>query len=152
MLKCCAKRPGKGIGLPSMSVFKLGGSGEKKRAAPSDGAEIVSVVISRAGGSLGLGLNNDNVVTKVTAESSAATAGVRFGDKVISVDGKEVGSRKLVSMLAENPNTELKLELERQAVQPTAGAPGSSEDRWSADRTTAWRLSDGQVAGRGQPS
>ena len=141
MLKCCAKRPGKGIGLPSMSVFKLGGSGEKKRAALSDGAEILTVVISRAGGfTFGLGLNNDNIVTKVTAESSAATAGVRFGDKVISVDGKEVGSRKLVSMLAENPNTELKLELERQAVQPTAGAPGSSEERWSADRTTAWRL------------
>ena len=40
--------------------------------------------------------------------------------------GKEVGKRKLVSMLAENPNTELTLELARQPVQPTAGEPGSS--------------------------
>lgn len=126
MLKCCAKRPGKGgavIGL-NLPKFKLPGGGT--RASAGDGVETVTVVISRAAGSLGIGLNDDNIVTKVTPKSSSETAGVKFGDKVISVDGKEVGKRKLVSMLAENPNTELTLELARQPVQPTPGQPGSS--------------------------
>ena len=49
----------------------------------------MSVEVSRAGGSLGLGLNNDNIVTAVTKGSPSETAGIRRGDKVVAVGEKD---------------------------------------------------------------
>ena len=112
MLKdlCCA-RPSKLKG-PKLNFGGLG----KRQAGPE--VDIVSVEVSRAGGSLGLGLNNDNIVTAVTKGSPSETAGIRRGDKVVAVGEKDVGSRKLVSLLAENASASVTLKLERPRGTP----------------------------------
>ena len=76
-----------------------------------------TVTISRSEGSLGLGLSDDNCVTSITPGSSAAATDVLVGDYVVGIGGKPVGSRKLVSVLAENAGIEIVLEIERASAE-----------------------------------
>jgi C-terminal processing protease CtpA/Prc len=84
-----------------------------------------TVSISRSEGSLGLGLDDDNCVTSITPGSSAAATDVLVGDYVVGIGGKPVGSRKLVSVLAENAGSEIELEIERGSAESN----GSSTPR-----------------------
>ena len=84
-----------------------------------------TVTISRSEGSLGLGLSDDNCVTSITPGSSAAATDVLVGDYVVGIGGKPVGSRKLVSVLAENAGIEIVLEIERASAE----SKGSSTPR-----------------------
>ena len=84
-----------------------------------------TVSISRSEGSLGLGLDDDNCVTSITPGSSAAATDVLVGDYVVGIGGKPIGSRKLVSVLAENAGSEIELEIERASAE----SQGSSTPR-----------------------
>ena len=87
-----------------------------------------TVTISRSEGSLGLGLSDDNCVTSITPGSSAASVDVLLGDFVVGIGGKPVGSRKLVSVLAENAGSEIELEIERASAE----SKGSSTPRFGS--------------------
>ena len=87
-----------------------------------------TVSISRSEGSLGLGLDDDNCVTSITPGSSAAATDVLVGDYVVGIGGKPVGSRKLVSVLAENAGSEIELEIERASAE----SKGSSTPRFGS--------------------
>ena len=75
-----------------------------------------TIVVSRAGGSIGLGLSDDNCVTSIAQGGSAASCDVMIGDRIVGVSGKRVSSRKVVSVLAENTGDDIELEIERRAL------------------------------------
>ena len=81
-----------------------------------------TVTISRAEGSLGLGLSDDNCVTAITPDSSAASADVLVGDRIVGIGGQPAGSRKLVSLLAENAGSEIELDIERASAERKGGS------------------------------
>jgi len=101
------------------ALRKLSSTGSKPKGARH------TVTISRSEGSLGLGLSDDNCVTSITPGSSAAATDVLVGDYVVGIGGKPVGSRKLVSVLAENAGSEIELEIERASAE----SQGSSTPR-----------------------
>ena len=68
-------------------------------AAAAAGDAILTVAVSRAQGSLGLGLSDENVVTAVAPHSAAAAAKLRPFDKVVSIDGQPLGSRQVLLRL-----------------------------------------------------
>ncbi len=107
------------------ALRKLSGSGSSSRSSGSAAPTQYVVTVSRAGGSFGLGLSDDNVVTTVAEKSSAAEASIQPNDRVVTVDGQPVGSRKLVSLLAENRNTEITLGIERGSSSVARKSSGS---------------------------
>ena len=105
------------------AIRRMSGSTSHRASVTS-----LTVTVSRAEGSFGLGLSDDNVVTDISEKSSAASTEIQAGDRVVSVDGQPVGSRKLVSMLAENASTSVTLGLERSPLldkSSSGGAPRS---------------------------
>ena len=89
---------------------------------PADKPERLSLVVSRASGSIGISLTDANMVTDVAEGSAAAQAGMLARDVVIGVNGQPLGPRKVVSLLAETHDPSVTLEIERGGPTPTVEA------------------------------
>ena len=71
----------------------------KGETLPSD---TITVVMGKDT-SLGIGLNNDNIVTSVTPGSVAGRHGLRLGDVVVGWQGQPLVDRKLQEVLRPAP-------------------------------------------------
>lgn len=114
-----------------MNTLRRMSRGSDKDKGPSsaeaNAAARLTFTMAREHGSFGISLTDDNTVTAVTAQSSAATAGLQPGDVVLSLNGKTLGSRKIASLLADISEQEITLIVDRrpEASNQTRRASGS---------------------------
>lgn len=141
--------------LIGVTVASDGGAGGASLATPSDVARAVVQELSSAGrvnhGYLGvdggdastelarsLGLAGGAVVTQVRTGSPAATAGVRAGDVVSAVDGRDViNMARLRALLRlHHPGDTVRLVLARRdetrTVEVTLGSPSTGPAAWGS--------------------
>ena len=76
---------------------------------------------------LGIGLNNDNIVTSVTPNSVAGRHGLRLGDVIVGWQGQPLMGRKLQDLLRPAPVHILSVCRGGVLFKPMAEAPAPSE-------------------------
>ena len=89
----------------------------KDESLPTD---TITIVMGKEK-SLGIGLNNDNIVTSLTPTSVAGKSGLRLGDVVMGWQGQPLRGRKLQEVLMPAPVHILSVSRGGVLFQPLSG-------------------------------